>query len=237
MKLKYKVAKIEDVAEEFRSLYEQGSDGSWTLSVDGAADKSRLDEFRNNNVDLLKKLEAFKDLDPNKVKELIETERKLAEKKLIDAGDIEGLVAQRVNAMKSDYEKKFTEMSEQLGLSTRQLETLMVDNVVREHSTKLGVAATAVDDVILRAKSLFKVKDGAPQALDSEGKTIYGKDGTASLTVAEWIGGLKEQAPHLFMASQGSGASHQQGGKPDMSKMSASQKIAAGLAGGSSILS
>lgn len=234
--LKYKVAKLEDVEEAHRGFYVQAADGSFVLNVEGAADKTRLDEFRNNNVDLLKKLDAFKGLDPAKVQELMETERKLAEKKLIDAGDIEGLIAQRVGAMKTDFEAQLKVANEQLSLSTRQLETLLIDNTVREHATKLGVASTAVDDVLLRAKTLFKVKDGKPQALDPDGKLVYGKDGVNPLAVTEWIGGLKEQAPHLFMASQGTGSSTSRMA-PAGEKLTAAQKIAAGLTSGSQFLS
>lgn len=236
MKLKYRVSKIEDVPEQFRDLYEKQSDGSYVMAVEGAADKARLDEFRTNNVELLKKLELFKDVDPAKLAEWMETERKLAEKKLIDAGDIDGLVNQRVSTMKRDYDKQIKELSDQLGLSTRQLETLLIDNTVRAHASTIGIAPTAVDDVLLRAKSIFKVKDGKPQALDSNGQVIYGKDGSTPLEVKDWISGLKEQAPHLFMGSSGSGSSTTITTQPGV-KLTAAQKIAQGLSKGSSILS
>lgn len=188
-------------------------------------------------MDLLKKLEAFKDVDPAKVAELIETERKLKEKELIAKGDIEGLIAQRVHAMKTDYESKMATMTEQLGLSTRQLETLLVDNEVRAHAAKIGVAPTAVDDVLLRAKTTFKVKDGKVVSLDANGNIVYGKDGSNPLGIQDWIGGLKEQAPHLFLMSQGSGAGNKPGQPGNGAKLSATQKIAAGLTSGSNILS
>jgi len=35
-------------------------DGAWVLDVDGVVDKSKLEEFRSNNVDLLKQLEEQK---------------------------------------------------------------------------------------------------------------------------------------------------------------------------------
>lgn len=232
--LKFRIPKLEDVEEDKRSLYQKGDDGAYYLIVEGAVAKDKLDEFRNNNVDLMKKLEAFKGLDPSKVHEMLENERKIAEKKLIDSGDIEGLVNQRVSTMKSEYESKLGELTKKLETGNRQLETLLIDNSVREFASKVGVVPSAVDDVLLRAKTVFRVEDGSPVAKDSNGQTIYGKDGTSSLGIGEWLGGLKDQAPHLFGQSKGSGADNQGRPTPNGQKMSAAQKIAAGMSSGTS---
>lgn len=231
---KFKIAKLEDVAEELRKYYSQGADGAFYLTVEGAVDRARLDEFRNNNIDLQKKLERFKDIDPDKVAEILENERKIAEKKLIDAGDIEGLVNSRIAAMKQDYETRLGNTSKSLETANRQLETLLIDNEVRAHAIKIGVAPTAVDDVLLRAKTVFKVEEGRPVAKNEKGEVLYGKDGQNPLAVGDWIGGLKEVAPHLFQPSQGSGSTNAQRGGPSGQKLSAAQKISQGLRDGTS---
>lgn len=234
--LKYKISKLEDVNEEFRKFYTQGSDGAYYLAVEGAVDRAKLDEFRNNNIELMKRLESFKDLDPNKVQEMLENERKIAEKKLIDAGDIDGLVASRVTTMKNEYEGKINQLSKNYEVAQRQLETLLIDNEVRAHAVKVGVAPTAVDDVLLRAKTMFRVEDGKPVAKDAQGKVIYGRDGVNSVTVGDWLSTLKESAPHLFMQSNGSGAQNQRpGGGQGNAPKSPVSKISAGLQSGGSI--
>lgn len=234
--MKFKIAKLEDVEESLRKFYTQGSDGAYYLEVEGAVSKDRLDEFRNNNIELNRKLEAFKDLDPTKIRDMLETERKIAEKKLIDAGDIDGLVAQRVSTMKNDFDSRYNDLEGRYKTANRQLETLLIDNSVREVAAKIGVVPTAVDDVLLRAKTVFRVEDGAPVAKDSQGKTLYGKDGSSSLNIGEWLGGLKEQAPHLFGSSQGSGANNNRGpgNTTGNQKLTPAQKIAAGLQSGRS---
>lgn len=232
--LKFKVAKLEDVEEQFRSLYTAGADGMYYLSVEGAVSKEKLDEFRNTNIDLMKKLEPFKNVDPAKLQEMLENERKIAEKKLIDAGDIEGLVAQRVATMKREYENKIKELETSYAQANRQLEVLVIDNAVREQAIKLGVAPTAVDDVLLRAKTVFSVEDGKPVAKDRDGNVIYGKDGQNSLGIGDWISSLKDVAPHLFGPSQGSGADNRRGASQSNQPMSAAQKISAGLRVGNS---
>lgn len=237
--MKFKYLKLEDIPENIRSFYQQGQDGAYYLQVEGAVDKARLDEFRDNNTKLMRELEAFKGIDPKKVQEMQETQRKLEEKKLIDAGDFEGLVSQRVATMKQSYEDQINQLTQTLNTSNRQLEVLLIDNAVREHAIKSGVIPTAVDDVLLRAKTVFKVEEGRPVAKDAKGNTLYGKDGQNSLSLGEWLGGLKDQAPHLFVPSTGSGAHHSKGttGNPGGANLSAAQKIAQGLSKGSTIVS
>jgi hypothetical protein len=233
--MKFKIASLEEVEEKYRGLYSQGTDGAYYLAVEGAVDKSKVDEFRNTNVDLMKRLEAFKDLDPSKVQALLENERKIAEKKLIDAGDIEGLVAQRVAAMQADHKRQLTDLQTKYDTNQRQLETLLIDNEVRAAATKIGVAPTAVDDVLLRAKTVFKIEDGKPVAKDANGGIIYGKDGSNSLGISDWAATLKDSAPHLFMTSSGSGSGNDRGTGGGSGPKTAVGKIAAGLQQGSSI--
>jgi hypothetical protein len=234
---KFKYAKLEDIPEAQRSFYSQGADGAYYLQVEGAVDRTRLDEFRTNNISLQQQLEAFKGVDPAKISELLENQRKIDEKKLIDAGDIDGVVAQRVATMKQEYEGQIQGLNTKYATANRQLETLLIDNEVRAHAIKIGIAPTAVDDVLLRAKTVFSVENGQPVAKDAKGNLVYGRDGQHSLGIGDWISTLKESAPHLFQPSQGSGSrTIGSGVGADGSKLSASGKIAAGLSNGSSAI-
>ena len=234
---KFKYAKAEEIPESFKQYYVQGSDGVWYLQVEGAVDKARHDEFRDNNIQLKQQLAKFEGVDADKYKDLLGKETLLNDKKLVDSGKIEELLAQRTAAMKNDYDTKINGLTETLSVSNRQLETLVIDNAVREQATKLGVQATAVDDVLLRAKTVFKVEAGKPVAKDAQGNLIYGKDGQTSVGIGDWIGGLKEQAPHLFQPSQGSGSQHNgRTNANNVQNLNPAQKIAAGLASGSAIL-
>lgn len=229
MKLKFKLDTLDGLDAAIAGLYEQGADGAYYLSVDGVVDKSKLDEFRNNNVKLLKDLEKFKDVDPVKYQELLALAKKADEKKLIDAGEIDKVVEQRVGEMKSTYENQLKTLTEQNSVAQRQLESLLIDNAVRDAAVKSGVQPTAVDDVLLRAKATFKIKDGNAVPVDAQGNVVYGKDGTSPMSVVDWTTGLKKQAPHLFQGSQGGGAQGSGKGNVDTSKLSSAQKIAQGL--------
>ena len=229
MKLKFKLDTLEGLDAAIAALYEQGADGAYYLSVDGVVGKDKLDEFRNNNVKLLKDLEKFKDVDPAKYQELLALAKKQEEKKLIDAGEIDKVVEQRVGEMKSTYETQLKTLTEQNSVAQRQLESLLIDNAVRDAAVKSGVQPTAVDDVLLRAKATFKIKDGNAVPVGAQGNVVYGKDGTSPMSVVDWTTGLKKQAPHLFQGSQGGGAQGSGKGNVDTSKLTSAQKIAQGL--------
>lgn len=228
MKLKFKIAKLDEVAETVRSLYRQEGD-SYVLDVDGAVDRSRLDEFRENNITLQKQLDKLKDVDPAKYRELMELDRKVREKELIEKGDLDGLVNSRTAAMRDELTSKLSAAETQLQAANQQLAVLMIDNAVREHASKIGVLPTAVDDVILRARALYSMKDGVAVP-EKDGKVIFGKDGSTPMPIGEWVVGLKKAAPHLFQMSSGGGASGGNGiPNVDMSKLSPAQKISLGL--------
>lgn len=235
MKLKFKLDNLDGLDEALKSLYSQGTDGKYYLDVDGAVAKERLDEFRQTNVELMKKIDSVKDVDLEKYKAWEEEHRKKAEGELINAGKVDELIAQRVQAMREDYEVKIKAYEDRIGQDTRRLEVLLIDNEVRAAAVQAGVAPSAVDDVLLRAKTVYQVKEGVPIALDQKGQTLYGKDGQTPLAIGDWVKGLKESASHLFLQSNGSGSGHNGGGgRQNQANMSASEKVRAGLESGDS---
>jgi hypothetical protein len=207
MKLKYRVKTLAEVPEAFHSLYIE-KDGEFVLEVDGAVSKDKLDEFRDTNIALKRERDEltakYGDIDPDKYRELSDLDRRQREKKLIDAGKVDELVAERVNAMKSDFEKQLAALGGEKSKLTTQLEGLVIDNAIRDAATKAGVRSTAVDDVLLRGRSLFKLQDGRAVPMEGD-KPIFGKSGDP-MDIGEWVGTLTEKAPHLFESSSGGGA-------------------------------
>src|SRR4051794_32983004 len=105
MPLKYKFKSREEIPAEQQSLYVE-RDGAWLLDVDGAVDKTKLDEFRNNNVVLIKERDdlkkRFEGIDPDEVRRLAEEKQKL---ELQAQGhkpeEIEKIIENRVKSLKS----------------------------------------------------------------------------------------------------------------------------------------
>jgi hypothetical protein len=213
MTIKSTYAKLEDIPEAHRDLYVE-KDGKFILPVEGMVSKDRLEEFRTNNVALKKQVEdltsKFDGIDPELFRELSEKAEKERTKKLIAADKVDELVNERVNAAKAGFDKQLKTLDEDKRKLGIQLEGLLIDNAVRDASAKSGVRAGAVDDVLLRARQVFKVVDGKAVAFDGD-KQLFGATGDP-LTVPEYISTkLSEAAPHLFEPSQGGGAKKAEG--------------------------
>jgi hypothetical protein len=232
MSLKFMLDNLEGLDDSVAALYTKHDDGKHYLEVDGAVSKSKLDEFRNNNVDLLRKLDGYKDLDPAKYASMQTQIAELTREETIPADKLDEIVAERVGNLRNEYDGKINDFETVISTQSRQLEGLVIDSAVRKAATEGKVLPTAVDDVLLRAKSTFKVIDGAAVPHDSKGSVVYGKDGSSPMGIGEWMGKLSKDASHLFEGSSGGGGTgggRQTGGQQDTSKMSAVQKIAAGL--------
>lgn len=232
MGLKFTLAKLEEVPEAVRSMYRPEGTG-YVLDVEGVVAKEKIDEFRNNNIQLQQKLEKLQGIDPVKYAELVALDTQVKEGELIKAGKLEEVVNLRVGEMKRTYEAQTTALTGQLSSANSQLSLLLIDNTVKNSAIKNGVADTAVDDIVLRARATYVVEKGQPVPKNANGEIIYGKDGTTPMSIDDWMAGLKKTAPHLFRGSQGSGANGGRGnGQVDVSKMTPAQKITAGIAQG-----
>jgi hypothetical protein len=215
MALKARIKSIDEAPEALREFYTE-KDGSFVLSVEGAVPKDRLDEFRDSNIALKKQIDdltvKFGDVDPAKYRDLLDKEQQQREKKLIDAGKVEELLAERTGAMKAEFEKQTKALETDRATLTRQLEGLVIDNGLRDAAAKAGVRPTAIDDVLLRGRAIFRLQDGQAVPMDGD-KPVFGKEGNP-MAIGEWVGSLVEKAPHLFEPSIGGGAPKgvQQGG-------------------------
>src|SRR5580693_1005314 len=109
MPLKTRVKSLEEVPEAVREFYTE-QDGEFFLPVEGMVTKDKLDEFRTNNVELKKQLEAleekFDGVDPDVFRELSTKAQKERDKKLIDSGKVEDMVNERLNAAKAGFDKE-----------------------------------------------------------------------------------------------------------------------------------
>ncbi|MBM2883918.1 hypothetical protein JFK97_05900 [Chromobacterium phragmitis] len=207
MSLKARIKTLSEVPEALQSFYTE-QNGEFVLSVEGMVGKDKLDEFRDNNVNLKRQLEErdakFKDVDIDKYRELVERDQKERDKKLIDAGQFEQLLSERTAAMKADFDKQIKAAGDEKAKLSGQLEGLLIDSAIRDAAAKTGVRSTAVDDVLLRGRAMFRLVDGKATAMNGDAPQ-FGKDGSP-LGIAEWVSGLTESAPHLFEPSSGTGA-------------------------------
>lgn len=237
MALKFVVDSLDGVDESVQGLYSKHTDGKYYLEVEGAVAKSKLDEFRNNNINLKQQIDELTDkygnIDVDKYKELMEKAAQDDGKKRIPMEKLDEIVNERTQKMKEEYENQIGQLKDVVSSQSGQLDNLLIDGAVRQAAAEAKVRNAAIEDVILRAKQTFKVVDGQAIAHDSKGAIVYGKDGSTPLSTNEWLGGLKKNASHLFETSTGGGAGggdqSPSRGPQDTSNMSPLQKIAAGM--------
>ena len=210
MALKFKFKSKDEIPAEYLPLYAE-RDGAWVAEIEGAADKSKLDEFRTSNVALLKENEEIKQryagIDPEEVRKLVEEKRRLEEAQQLKAGEVDKVVENRIKGLRGDWEKQVSTLSTQLDAATAQLVAIKIDQGVITTATKRGLRSTAMPDITARARSIFRLVNGVPTAFDADGKTVrYGKDGLTPMTLEEWVDAQVSEAPHLFESNAGGGA-------------------------------
>ena len=236
MPLKAVVSQIEEVPEAQRSLYKQ-AEGRWVLDLDGggAEDVAKLqgalDKERTNRglleKDLAKLRKDVDGLDPEKARAALKTLQDLEDKKLVDEGRVDELVASRTKQLIADHQNQVKQFQAQIDAEklTAQklngtLRTLTLEGGIRELATKpeVGVRPSAVTDLITRMTVVgvgtdrvrWDLRDGRVVALKGE-DLVYGKDPTKTMGLDEGLDVVRSEAPHLFEPSQGGNAQNRGG--------------------------
>ena len=173
---------------------------------------SKLKEFRDNNVKLIKDMETlsskFEGIDVDAYQDMLSKQEAMKTKKLIDAGKIDELLDEKTKSMREVHNKELSKTNEVNQSLQDQLAKLVIDNAVRDSAMKAGVVETGMDDILLRSKSIFSLKDGKAVPTDAQGNTIFGHGTSEPMSVNEWVKAQMDVAPHLFKSSSGSGSSH-----------------------------
>ena len=206
MTRKFKYQKQEEIPADLAGHYVQ-RDGSWFFDCDDGAEKGRLEELRQNNINLTRQLaeqkRRFDGIDPDAVREAMEAKRKLDEGELRQKGDFEALLQSRV----SPLEKRTKEAEASAAAANARLMEYQIDHSAVAAATKRGLAPTAIADLTARARTAFRLVNNAPVAVEADGQTPrLGKDGVSPMSFDEWADTLSAEAPHLFERNSGSGA-------------------------------
>ena len=146
MALKFRYKTKDEVPAEHAAFYVE-RDGAFVLDAEGAVDKSRVDEFRTNNLALKKQLDdltaKYEGIDPEAVKTLLADKAKLEDEKLIKDGEVEKLVEKRTKAILAEMEKRLQGAEQAASSLSGQLLEKEIDRNVVESATKLGLRASA----------------------------------------------------------------------------------------------
>src|SRR5271157_5383849 len=180
MALKFKCKSRDEIPAGLEAHYVE-RDGAWVLDADGAADKSKLDEFRSTNVALMKERDElkqrFEGIDPAEFRRLAEDKRRLEEAQQLKAGEAEKVVEARVKAARGEFEKQVSALTAERDALNARLVTIQIDQGVVAAATRRGLRGTAIPDITARARSVFRLVNGVPTAFEADGQTVrVGKD-------------------------------------------------------------
>ncbi|MEI6077030.1 MAG: hypothetical protein WCS94_15730 [Verrucomicrobiota bacterium] len=210
MPLKYKYTNAGEVPAELKSLYVE-REGAFYLDAEGIVEKAKADEMRTNNIDLRKQVEEFtkrfEGIDPEQVRQLSAEKERLEEEQRLKEGKFQEVMESRLKTAKAEWEKQLTAVTGERDTLTTRLTAIQIDQGVITAATKRGLRPTALPDITARARTVFKLVNGVPQAFDADGKSVrYGKDGITPMTLEEWVDAQVADAPHLFESNAGGGA-------------------------------
>ncbi len=216
MKLKGRVKSLDEVAESFRGLYEQ--DGDWFYlkeyePEDTAGLKSALEKEREERRRAKESLDKFKDVDPEKYRELLRSQEDSERKKLESKGAWEALEKQLLDKHSKEMESRDTRIKTLTGA----LEKRLID---AEATTAIASAKGVPQLLLPHVRQSIKVfeEDGefVAKVVDSKGNPRIGDAKGTPMTISQLVDEIKQSDVYgrAFEASGagGSGATNQNGG-------------------------
>lgn len=221
MALKKRLKSLEGLDEATQKLYtKQGEEFILDLDdPDYSEQKKKLEEFRNNNIQLMQtkeqleqQVKRFDGIDPTQwqeAKKALDTINQIEEKDLIKGGKFDEVVNRRLAAYRNEVERELKDRDQRItALSQAEKKyrdayaSMMVETQVgRAITSSAAIRPGAMDDVLNRVKRDWTVNDKDELQVnglyDEEGKT---------LTPEKYAKHLVKSAPHLFEAGTGGGA-------------------------------
>lgn len=211
--LKFIYETKEEIPKGLEGFYEEAN-GKFALQCEGAVPSSRLDEFRQNNLDLIKKneeLAGFQGMDLEEIKDLMAKKKEIEESKVKGDEEIKNLIEKRVEEMRTLHEQEIATRDQRIGTLEGNLSERIIDSALLEAGSELGLRSTAHFDVIARGRRVFKMENDQPVAYDEKGEKLFGADGQP-LSTKDYMKKLVKEAEHLFEPSKGGGAGSNGGG-------------------------
>jgi hypothetical protein len=193
-----------EIPEALKEHYVE-RDGRWVVQIEGMVDSDRLKEFRDENIRLKQEMDKFRDVDPDKYRELRGKEKDLEDGKLIKKDGFDAAIQQRVAEAKAAADKAIAEATKRAEDAMLALQKQQMAVALRDAGAKFGLRKEAAADLELRGHSILKLVDGKLVAHDVSGTPLYDSDANP-MTHDKWVEKLTKEAPHLFEASQGAGA-------------------------------
>jgi len=183
---------VEDIPEGLESFYSKNEEtNTFTLKAEGMVDKARLDEFRENNINLRKEIESYDSkitdyeskmaemhnalksmeekysgIDLDEYRAAQEEAKRMAEKEMIEAGEVDKLINSRVDEVVAAKTKEAEALKEQYESKINALQSDLVG-----YDSQLS--KMLVDNEITKVASVKGVRSSAIEDVLSRGRNIF----------------------------------------------------------------
>ena len=220
MSLESEVTNLDSVPEALREHYTE-SNGKFVLSVQGMSPKSKVDEFRDTNLNLIKerdeqkaKLSSYGDVTPEEIQTMKAEISNFKSDSLVDKGEFDKALTEKTENLKLSYTDRINKkdeviknLQEENTKSSQQLKKYLIETNVAEAVNKAGkIRPGALRDIQRRAMDTWVIKDGVPVPQKADGSVIYGEDGNNPMGMEEWAVLLRKDSAYFFESNKGSGA-------------------------------
>lgn len=217
-----KKADVDALPEAQRSLYKE-TDGRFILDVEGmvldedhGALNTKLAEFRDKNIKLLKDLDKYKDVDPDKYRQTL-TELEQLKAKGIKPDEMQAAIAAAVEKATGPITERLTAMQTERDNAKKALDKKELDDALWKVGMASGVRDEAKEFWLAEASKVFRRDDkGNIAAFNGDQQMFSARRGKATelMTAEEWALEVAPKSPSLailYKDSKGGGAQNQLG--------------------------
>jgi len=219
-KLKRVYTKIDDIPEADRGIYAENGDGKWILDreFEGLVPASKLDKFRTTNTKDRERFEAelkkFEGIDPERYHQLAARAEELDQHKLIKKGDVDTVIAQKVDAQIKPLREEIQKREDRIGALRAKLQKATLETQILQEAGPI-MKKTAGPDIVRRLLDVFRMDEtDTIRAYAEDGKTPRYNGSTGEpYSIADGIEELRKgTGAHLFEENAGHGSDIPRGG-------------------------
>lgn len=206
----------DDIPAEYRDLYSERGGKFELTGINGVktqADVDRLNEAlrkeKSDHSTVKAQLRAWDGLDPEDTRAQLDEIPALraAADGNVDDEKLQKLVDAKVATVLAPVERENkrlkdenTEQAGRIEIYERSDRNRKIDDAVRKAATDQKIVTTALEDCLMRGRSIFEVRDddGAIVTKDSVGVT-------PGIEPAAWLSEIQDRVPHWYPPSEGGG--------------------------------
>jgi hypothetical protein len=225
-------AEYDALAKDLQAAYAQKGD-SFVLDVEGLSPasevhelKTKLAEFRDNNVRLMKQVAdleplvtKFKDIDPDEFRKLKANAEKLEKKGVKDPDAVEEMIRRATEAALKPISEKLEAAEKATALATAEAHRSKFRELVTAEANRAKVLPTSLRHVLRDAEDSFDVEASgkAGRLIPKEG-VKNPIDPLKELDGPAWLTGLAKEEANLFSPSHGADTNPQNGSSTRVAK-------------------